>query len=123
MENNFIACRPNHDNVTSEARCIALLAASFLRITDLKACDSHGQLGQRTTQPFGIFDQMESMSVSLGIQNSVVHRKDHPHVLIIDPVKSAEIAGARYIPRQGSDGVTGRIKEFRMYVAENPVSE
>ena len=28
--------------------------------------------------------------------------------------KSAEIAGARYIPRQGSDGVTGRIKNFRM---------
>ena len=68
----FIACRPNHDNVTSEARCTALLAASFLRITDLKACDSYGQLGQRITQPFGIFDQMEYMSVSLGIQNSVV---------------------------------------------------
>ena len=40
----------------------------------------------------------------------------HPHRLIIDLGAEATVAGLRYTPRQGPDGVTGRIKHFRAYV-------
>jgi len=34
-----------------------------------------------------------------------------------------EVAGVRYMPRQGPDTVTGRIRQYRMYVADKLVSE
>ncbi len=40
----------------------------------------------------------------------------HPHRIIIDLGSSAEVAGLRYTPRQGAEGVTGRIKQFRVFV-------
>jgi beta-galactosidase len=42
----------------------------------------------------------------------------HPHRLIIDLGKLAEAAGLRYTPRQGKDGVTGRIRQYRLYLAD-----
>jgi len=45
----------------------------------------------------------------------------HPHRLIIDLGKKREISGFRYIPRQGPDTVTGRIKDARVYVGDNLV--
>lgn len=36
--------------------------------------------------------------------------------LIIDLGVQVEVAGARYTPRQGVAGVTGRIWQYRMYV-------
>jgi beta-galactosidase len=42
----------------------------------------------------------------------------HPHRLIIDLGKPATVAGLRYTPRQGADGVTGRIRHYRAYVGE-----
>lgn len=46
----------------------------------------------------------------------------HPHRLIIDLGKAVEVAGLRYTPRQGADGVTGRILEYRAYVGDALVS-
>jgi beta-galactosidase len=42
----------------------------------------------------------------------------HPHRIIIDLGKPAVVAGMRYTPRQGADGVTGRIRHYRVYVGE-----
>jgi beta-galactosidase len=47
----------------------------------------------------------------------------HPHQLIIDLGQQVEVAGVRYMPRQGPDTVTGRIKQYRMYVADKLVRE
>ncbi len=46
----------------------------------------------------------------------------HPHQLIIDLGKEADIGGLRYTPRQGAEGVTGRIKQYRVYVGDRLVS-
>jgi beta-galactosidase len=47
----------------------------------------------------------------------------HPHRLIVDLGASVEVAGARYTPRQGAEGVTGRIRQYRMYVGDKLVSD
>jgi beta-galactosidase len=46
-----------------------------------------------------------------------------PHHLVIDLGKHVQVAGLRYTPRQGPDGVTGRIKHFRVYVGDHLVTE
>jgi beta-galactosidase len=35
---------------------------------------------------------------------------------VIDLGAQVDVAGLRYVPRQGPDGVTGRIRHFRAYV-------
>jgi beta-galactosidase len=42
----------------------------------------------------------------------------HPHRLVIDLGKAVEVAGLRYTPRQGKEGVTGRIRHYRAYAGE-----
>ena len=44
-----------------------------------------------------------------------------PPRLIIDLGAAVDIAGLRYTPRQGPDGVTGRIKQYRVYVGDRLV--
>ena len=46
----------------------------------------------------------------------------HPHSLVIDLGKTLEVAGLRYTPRQGKEGVTGRIRGYRAYVGERLVT-
>ena len=41
-----------------------------------------------------------------------------PHQLVIDLGKRAEVVGLRYVPRQGKDNVTGRIRRYRAYVGD-----
>jgi len=47
----------------------------------------------------------------------------HPHRLIVDLGSRVEVAGLRYTPRQGADGVTGRIRHYRVYMGERLVVE
>lgn len=49
--------------------------------------------------------------------------RDHPHYLAIDLGRTIEVAGFRYTPRQGGDGVTGRIKDYQVYVGDALVVE
>jgi beta-galactosidase len=44
----------------------------------------------------------------------------HPHHLTLDLGKSVTVGGFRYTPRQGADNVTGRIKDYRIYVGDAP---
>ncbi|MET0322649.1 MAG: beta-galactosidase [Duganella sp.] len=47
----------------------------------------------------------------------------HPHRIVIDLGKTDTVAGMRYTPRQGPEGVTGRIRRYRVYVADRLVVE
>jgi beta-galactosidase len=47
----------------------------------------------------------------------------YPHRLIIDLAQARTIGGFRYIPRQGAADVTGRIKDYRIFVADNLIEE
>lgn len=44
-----------------------------------------------------------------------------PHRLIIDLGRDRVIGGFRYVPRQGEGDVTGRIKDYRVYVGDDLV--
>jgi beta-galactosidase len=46
---------------------------------------------------------------------------NHPHRFVIDFGKSQTVSGFRYVPRQGSGDVGGRIKDYRIYVGDNLV--
>jgi beta-galactosidase len=46
-----------------------------------------------------------------------------PHRLILDLGESRTIGGIRYTPRQGQDNVTGRIKDYRIFVADDLIKE
>jgi len=47
----------------------------------------------------------------------------HPHRIILDLGKEVEVAGLRYTPRQGTEGVTGRIKRYRAFVGDKLATE
>lgn len=47
----------------------------------------------------------------------------HPHRLIVDLGARVDVAGMRYTPRQGADGVTGRIRHYRVYLGERLVED
>ena len=47
----------------------------------------------------------------------------HPHRLIIDLAQARTISGFRYVPRQGAAGVTGRIKDYRIFVADDMIEK
>ena len=42
----------------------------------------------------------------------------HPHRLMLNLGKSQVISGFRYVPRQGAADVTGRIKDYRIYIGD-----
>jgi beta-galactosidase len=50
-------------------------------------------------------------------------RPAHPHRLIIDLGKAMDVAGMRYTPRQGPEGVTGRIRQYRVYIGDKLVAD
>ena len=43
-----------------------------------------------------------------------------PHRLVVDLGESRNVAGIRYLPRSGDDAVTGRVRDYRVYVADAP---
>jgi len=52
-----------------------------------------------------------------------VTQPDHPHRLVLDLGKSQVIYGFRYVPRQGSGAVGGRIKDYRVYVGDGLIQK
>jgi beta-galactosidase len=48
---------------------------------------------------------------------------NYPHRLILDLVHSTAVGGFRYTPRQGPADVTGRIKDYRVFVADDLIQE
>jgi beta-galactosidase len=46
---------------------------------------------------------------------------DFPHRLILDLGQPREVSGFRYVPRQGAADVTGRIRDFRIFIGNDLV--
>jgi beta-galactosidase len=46
-----------------------------------------------------------------------------PHRLIVDLGEAVEIGGLRYTPRQGPEGVSGRVRHYRVYVGDGLVMQ
>ncbi len=46
---------------------------------------------------------------------------NHPHRLILDLGQTQTVTGFRYVPRQGAGSVGGRIKDYRIFVADGLV--
>ena len=46
-----------------------------------------------------------------------------PHRLIIDLAQTRSVGGIRYVPRQGASDVTGRIKDYRLFVADDLIKQ
>jgi beta-galactosidase len=44
---------------------------------------------------------------------------NHPHRLILDLGQTREVNGLRYVPRQGTGTVGGRIKDYRIYIGDS----
>lgn len=49
--------------------------------------------------------------------------KKHPHKLVIDLGSNAKISGFRYTSRPGGANAAGKIKDYRIYIAEKLVEE
>ncbi|MBI2511174.1 MAG: beta-galactosidase [Opitutae bacterium] len=47
----------------------------------------------------------------------------HPHRLILDLGATRTIGGFRYTPRQGAADVTGRVKDYRVFVADDLITQ
>ncbi|PTY05016.1 beta-galactosidase [Opitutaceae bacterium EW11] len=47
----------------------------------------------------------------------------YPHRLILDLGQSRVVGGFTYVPRQGAAGVTGRIKDYRVFVADDLIRQ
>jgi beta-galactosidase len=47
----------------------------------------------------------------------------HPHRLVLDLGQARSVTGFDYVPRQGSDAVGGRIKDYRIYIADSLVTK
>ena len=64
------------------------------------------------------------VSGSLGADDQVTVSTKVPGRLAsiaVDLGSRVEVAGLRYTPRQGADGVTGRIRHYRVYMGERLV--
>jgi beta-galactosidase len=48
---------------------------------------------------------------------------NYPHRLMLDLGQTQKLSGFRYVPRQGGEGVGGRIKDYRIYVGDNLVGQ
>ncbi|HEU5080731.1 MAG TPA: beta-galactosidase [Opitutaceae bacterium] len=46
-----------------------------------------------------------------------------PHRLVLDMAQARTVGGFRYVPRQGSADLTGRIKAYRIYVADDLIKD
>jgi len=50
-------------------------------------------------------------------------RSAHPHRLVLDLGQSRTVSGFRYTPRQGPADLTGRIKDYRIYVSDSLLAQ
>ena len=55
--------------------------------------------------------------------NWSAEKTGHPHTLVIDLGKEEAISGFKYVPRQGDDNSNGRIKDYKIFVGNNLVTE
>jgi beta-galactosidase len=106
----------------------------YAAVAELALLDKDGKTLDQSNWTIAWVDSEEATKEDGGALNAIngqnsdywhtaLNGTGHPHRLVIDLGRSMEVAGLRYVPRQGPDGVTGRIRHFRAYVGDGLVVE
>jgi len=101
----------------------------YAAIAELALLDKGGKTLDQSNWTIAYVDSEEATKEDGGALNAINGQNSdfwitaagggaHPHRLVIDLGRAVEVAGLRYVPRQGPDGVTGRIRRFRAYVGD-----
>jgi beta-galactosidase len=106
----------------------------YAAIAELALLDKDGKTLDQSNWTIAYVDSEEADKEDGGALNAINGQNSdywitaykgggYPHRLVIDLGSRADVAGLRYVPRQGPDGVTGRIRHFRAYVGDALVTE
>jgi len=121
--------------VAGQQFCIESLDAydgkPFAAIAELDLLDPDGKSISHLNWTIAYVDSEESVSEDGSASNAIngqtsdfwhtawsQEQPGHPHQLVIDLGGSVRIGGFRYTPRAGAN-VTGRIKDYRIYLGDN----
>jgi beta-galactosidase len=118
---------------TGRQFCIEALDAfdgkPYAAIAELALLDRDGKTLDQSNWTIAYVDSEEATKEDGGALNAINGQNSdywitadkggaYPHRLVIDLGAQVDVAGLRYVPRQGPDGVTGRIRHFRAYVGD-----
>jgi beta-galactosidase len=118
--------------------CIEALDAfdgkPYAAIAELALLDKDGKLLDQSNWTIAWVDSEEADKEDGGALNAINGQNSdywitagkgggYPHRLVIDLGGRADVAGLRYVPRQGPDGVAGRIRRYRAYVGDALVTD
>ena len=116
--------------------CLESLSAfdgkPFAAVAELDLLDSSGKPLSHEGWTIAYVDSEERLQEDGSAENAIdgqtanywhtewsAAQPNHPHQLVLDLGKSQVISGFRYVPRQGN--VSGRIKDYRVYVGDELV--
>jgi beta-galactosidase len=123
---------------TGRQFCIEALDAfdgkPYAAIAELALLDKDGKVLDQSNWTVAYVDSEEADREDGGALNAINGQNSdywitsakggaYPHRLVIDLGRAVEVAGLRYVPRQGPDGVAGRIRRYRAYVGDALVTE
>ena len=123
--------------VTGRQFCLESLNAfdgkPFAAVAELSLLDQDGKTLDQSNWTIAWVDSEEATKEDGGALNAIngqnsdywitPEKAAYPHRLVIDLGRSMDVAGLRYVPRQGPDGTPGRIRRFRAYVGDTLVVE
>jgi beta-galactosidase len=115
--------------------CLETLSAldgkPFAAIAELDLLDADGKLIPHTVWTIAYVDSEERVSEDGSALNAIngqtadfwhtewsQSQPGHPHRLVIDLGQVVVISGFRYTPRPGDNSVSGRIKDYRVYIGD-----
>jgi beta-galactosidase len=118
--------------------CLESLSAfdgkPFAAVAELDLLDTSGKPLSHEDWTIACVDSEESLQEDGSAENAIdgqtanywhtewgAVQPNHPHQLVLDLGKSQTISGFRYVPRQGN--TSGRIKEYRIYVGDDLISQ
>jgi beta-galactosidase len=105
----------------------------YAAVAELALLDKDGKTLDQSNWTIAWVDSEEATKEDGGALNAIngqnsdywitADKAVYPHRLVIDLGRSMDVAGLRYVPRQGPDGTAGRIRRFRAYVGDRLVVE
>ncbi len=100
----------------------------FAAVAEIALLDTQGQVLNQSNWTIAFASSEEFATLEGSALNAINGQaSDHwhsseadvyPHRLIIDLGRDELVAGLRYTPRQGAAGVSGRIKQYRLYLGQ-----
>jgi beta-galactosidase len=118
-------------SATGRQFCLEALDAfdgkPYAAVAELSLLDKDGKLLDQSNWTIAWVDSEEATKEDGGALNAINGQNSdywitalkgdaYPHRLVIDLGRTVDVAGLRYVPRQGPDGTAGRIRRFRAYV-------